>query len=321
MSFLGEIGSKFHIGEIAKHKPESKTQEQKAPLKTSDDESSYTSKGANEAVMNNAQASINAQKSEVKTCPTANMIGKLFPDFDQKEITQDYIKLREEARKKSLDTTRKLYKAFTTGDLSDVKDKDGNIIATFSTPKNGENKDVKDAEFYSYKMTEYDPKTKEIIATTKVFNHSNFNKHWKALYAPYIERIEYGKNPEDTTFLKITLSSREQNGKYILSPTFQTYAKGYQTDGIVTGKRKADKFISKLLHQDYESYRTNYEAPAGIFDGCLYAESASVTEKGGMEGEKFDSALEYPIRQLEINNSLYVFNPYYVNEEGNRTKE
>ena len=310
MNILGAIGSVFNItptdGKLDKKDTAKET--------TKEPETSYSSKEANEAVLNNARAEIEAKKEpRIRACSTSISTGELFPDFDQKEITQDYIKLREEARK--------LHNVFEKGDMSDILDKNGNIIATFSYPEKKEGEFDSDSDFYSFKMTEYDPKTKEVVAITKVFNHMSNNSTWKKQASPYMERIEFGKRPEDTTYLKVTYTGKEKDGKYILYSTIQTYAKGYQTDGKVTGIRKADKFYSSLIHNDYESYRTNYEAPARIFDGCLYAAPASITERGGMEGEKFDSALEYPLKQFKIDDELFIFNPYYVNEEGNRKKE
>lgn len=324
MSILSEIGSLFHTGTATEAEDKLKGQAAWQTNVESDgkQETSYTSKQSAEAITNNALADINAKpETRVKTCNTKKLTGKLFPDFDQRQITQDYLALREEAKQKAVRTTKRIYRTFTTGDMSDLTDKNGNIIATFTIPEKHSDNFTDGDEFCSYKMTEYSPKTGEVVAVTRVFNHDGFNKQWKRHYGPYMERFEFGKKPEDTTYLKIGLTRKEKDGKYILHPEVQLYAKGYQSDGLVTGMRKADKFISSLIHQDYESYRTNYEAPTRIFDGCLYSDPASVTEKDGMYGEKFDSALEYPTRQFKIGDEIYVFNPYYVNEKGNRTED
>ena len=321
MSILSAIGSVLNI-KAAGGKLDKKDTAKETKETTKEPETSYSSKEANEAVLSNARAEIEAKKEpRIRACSTSISTGELFPDFDQKEITQDYLKLRQEARQKAVQTARKLHNVFEKGDMSDILDKNGNIIATFSYPEKKEGEFDSDSDFYSFKMTEYDPKTKEVVAITKVFNHMSNNSTWKKQASPYMERIEFGKRPEDTTYLKVTYTGKEKDGKYILYSTIQTYAKGYQTDGKATGIRKADKFYSSLIHNDYESYRTNYEAPARIFDGCLYAAPASITERGGMEGEKFDSALEYPLKQFKIGDELFIFNPYYVNEEGNRKKE
>lgn len=322
MGILSTIGSAFHTNTAEEPRKAGAKVAEKEQGEIQKIETSYSSKEASKAISNNAMAGINTgEQTKVVNCNTTNLTGKLFPDFDKKEITQDYLKLRTEARQKAVQTARKLYKTFETCDMSDILDKDGNIIATFSYPENKDGEFDGNSDFCSFKMTEYDPETKEIVALTRVFNYSSFDGDWKKHYAPYMERIEFGRKPEDTTYLKVIFSNKKIKDRYTLYSTVQTYAKGYKSDGIITGMRKADKFISNALHQNYESYRTNYEAPVRIFDGCLYSESASITENGGMEGEKFDSALEYPQRQLKIGDNIWMYNPYYVNEKGNREEK
>ena len=321
MGFLGAISSVLHTNKTSGNAQETTPKVESEQNETSvEAETFYTSKEASETIANNARADISVNE-RAKNISTASSTGKMFPDLDEKEITKDYLKLKEEAKQKAVQTARKLHNVFEKADMSDVTDKDGNIIATFSYPEKKEGEFDADLDFCSFKMTEYDPKTKEVVAITKVYNHDGNNSTWKKQASPYMERIEFGKKPEDTSYLRVTYTGRVKDGKYILYSNIQTYAKGYQTDGKVTGIRKANKFYSNAIHNDYESYRTNYEAPARIFDGCLYAAPASITEQGGMEGEKFDSALEYPQRQLKIGDTVWITNPYYVNEEGNRKEE
>lgn len=321
MGFLGAISSILHtnktVGKVQETTPKVESKQDETSVEA---ETSYTSKEASETIANNARADISVNE-RAKNISTASSTGKMFPDLDKKEITKDYLKLKEEAKQKAVQTARKLHNVFEKGDMSDITDKDGNIIATFSYPEKKEGEFDADLDFCSFKMTEYDPKTKEVVAVTRVYNHDGNNPTWKKLSSPYMERIEFGKKPEDTSYLRVSYTGKVKEGKYILYSAIQTYAKGYQTDGKVTGIRKADKFYSNAIHNDYESYRTNYEAPTRIFDGCLYAAPASITEQGGMEGEKFDSALEYPQRQLKIGDTVWITNPYYVNEEGNRKEE
>lgn len=256
------------------------------------------------------------QTPGIKRCNTSKLTGALFPEVDDLQITKNYVEFRQRARMTALRATKKLYKTFTTGQMNDYLDKKGRVVATFSKPDNPKGGDVYDYDTCSYKMTEYDPVTKEVKAITRVFNHDNFGKSWPKRHVPYMERIEFGKTPEETTFLRARFVGTEKDGVYTLSPKVELYAEGYETDGKLFGHRKADQYLSTISYDGYESYREDYEAPEGVFNGRGFqGYFPNETQNGGIEGEVFDRGLEYPFIQFKMGDNILTYQGPYVYED------
>ena len=313
MGILNGISSVFCS---LKPETEVKAKEQKKEIENDDKpEAEVCSKETAEAARALTEASIKIPITgqKLKNINTSASIGNFFPDIDDKEITKDYIELRKESRETARNTARLLKNAFLKKDFSDIKDKNGNIIAAFEVPE--ESDDGSD-----FKMIEFDAETKSIKAVTKFYNsRMDTSKEWDKWLKPYFERIEFGETPKDNTFLSVEYTNKKVNGKNKLNASVQTYAKGYQTDGLMFGKRKADKYYTSMIYDNYESYRTNYEAGADIFmSGYFGGSPADIMKKDGLKGVKFDSALEYPKRQMQTGDTIFVINPYYINEKGNR---
>ena len=297
-----------------------KKQEQKTADKNTGNKTDVCSKELAEAQRTRMEAdikiaSMSAPESEMKKADSYEALITADPssrsEVDDLKITQDFLEFKKEAKKVSRTTALKLRNAFMEGDLSDIKDKNGNVVASFEIPEKPYDI-LNEDDCCSYKMIEYEPDTKDIKAITRVYE--NYKE-------PYFERIGFGKTPEENTFLKTKLSRKTtEDGKDKICSFVKMYAEGYRTDGRgYNRKMKADKYYSNILHKGYESYRTNYEAPENLFMGCIYTyDGARSIETGGSDGEKFDSALEYPTAQFKIGNEILVSDPYYVNEKGNR---
>lgn len=318
MGILNSIKLKFfspydtaQSGAKISTKPEGAAEEKK--------ETSYVSKESAQALQAQAQAGLNIASSKqdrVRTLNAEKLIGKMFPEIDEKEVTQNYINFRKEARRTALLATKKLYPTFTTGQMNDYLNKKGQIIATFEFPEKKEGQDALSQDCCSYLMKEYDPDTKELKAITRVFNHDGFGTHWPKRGNPRMERIEFGKTPEETTFLKARFEGKHEGEKFTLSPKVELYAKGYQTDGTLFGERKADKWLSTTTYHNWESYRENYTAKGRIFDGCtMTGYHPNKTQEGGLEGESFDRGLEYPTKQLKIGDTILTSNYPYIYEK------
>ncbi len=287
---------------------------------TEGDDTSYVSKKAAEAVKARAGAEIKKDSPRLHNVNTSKITGNFFPDFDEEDLTKEYLEFRKKARDCALETTRHLYRTFTTGDMKDLKDKNGNVIASFEFPDN-EGCVGADYDSSSYKMIEWEKGTNKPKAITRVYNHVGFGKTWPKRCNPYMERIEFGKTPDEDTILRVTFDGEERaDGRYILTPRVQLYAEGYKTEGEGQATvSSAKKYMSSLLHENYESYRTNYSAPTRIFQGSFGGYiPASVTEGGGIDGESFDSAVEYPQKQMKMGDTYLVINLPYMNKEGNK---
>ena len=275
------------------------------------------SKEASDALSARAKGVIKAQEQLItKNCSTKKMTGSLFPDVDNIELCKRYIETRKEAKEAAVETTKKIIKTFKSGKMGNVYDKDGNITAIFSKPDNNTGDFANTSEFCSYKMTEYDPITRQIKAVTKIFNHDTPGFGWDNKAAPYMERYEYSLDPKENTYLKVAFSKKPtKNGTMGLVPSVEIYAKGYKSDGELFGKRKADKFLSSILYDNYESYRENYTAPQRIFEGSIRYEMPSITQTGGLDEEDFDAAVEYPQKQMQLGEELMFINFPYVYEK------
>lgn len=319
MSFIESIKIKFaDNGTVDKKVKKTEVQEE-TKGKEGNEDVSYASKESASAISSQAKAAIGIGAKEqpaVKNVNTAKLIGNFFPNMDNKQLTKNYIEFRQKARETARTTTKKLYKTFTAGDLTTVKNKKGDVVRTFEIPENKEGESVYDQETCSYMMKEFDPKTGKLKAITRVFNHDGFGTHWPKLCNPRMERIEYGETPDDTTLLKASFRGTHKDGRFYLTPVVELYAEGYQTDGKIIGERKAEKWLSTSLYPGYESYRERYTAHSSIFDanGTIYGARPDKTAEGGLKEENFARGLEYPVKQMQIGDTLFASNAPYLYE-------
>lgn len=311
MGIISNITGIFHHPDTGINAKDKKEPEKDSELKTGD----VVSKEASSAIEARAKGGIEADKHiGIKPCSTKKLTGTIFPDVDTLEICKRYIDTKKEAKDLAYQTTRKIIKAFKTGEMETVYDDKGNIKAIFSKGEstNDDNYTNQD-NFCSYKMAEYDPDTKELKAITRIYNHNAPGFDWNKHSSPYMERFEFSRNPKENTYLRVGFSKKlNQKGTTGLVPNVEIYAKGYETDGKLFGLRKADTYLSTILYKGYDSYRENYSSPDRIFNGSINYESPSITEQGGLEEENFTGAIEYPTEQMKFGDEIMFINFPYV---------